>query len=125
MYGRSTGKVSRDEAAGVATDWLKNGIPVPKTRVKRPLETRMTLDAVHVGLHTLSLTPDDVQKFIDILKSRNLLDSAIVTSAASSQVLIDYLTAFWDYDTSPYIKETLLHGQTIGRMRAMFLSFGS
>jgi len=79
----------------------------------------MTLDVIHAGLHTLALAPDEVQKIVDILKSRDLLDSAIVASAASSQVLVDYLTAFWDYDTSPYIKEKLLHGQTIGRMRAI------
>ena len=70
----------------------------------------MTLDAVHVGLQSLAMSPDEVQKIVDILKSRNLLDNAIVTSAASSQGLIEYLTAFWDYDTSPYIKEKLLHG---------------
>jgi integrase len=119
MTGRSTGKANRDEAAGVATDWLKSGIPAPKTKEKQSVESRITLDVIHAGLHTLPLTTDDVQKIVDILKSRNLLDSAIVTSAASSQGLVEYLTAFWDYDTSPYIKEKLLHGQKIGRMRAI------
>lgn len=119
MTGRSTGKTSRDEAAGVATDWLKNGIPGSKTEEKRSIETQMTLDAIQSGLNTLALTPDDVQKFVNILKNRNLLDSAIVTSAASSKPLIEYLAAFWDYDNSPYIKEKLLHGQKIGRMRAI------
>ena len=38
LYGRSTGKANRDEAAGIATDWLKNGIPVPKTKQKRSIE---------------------------------------------------------------------------------------
>jgi hypothetical protein len=30
----------------------------------------MTLDAVHTGLQNLSMSPDDVQKIVDILKSR-------------------------------------------------------
>jgi|GEM_PF-3082873 len=95
MHGHSTGIANRDEAAGIATDWLKNGIPVPKKREKRSIETRMTLDAIHAGLHTLALAPDEVQKIVDILKSRDLLDSAIVASAASSQVL--YVNHSWSW----------------------------
>lgn len=119
MYGRSTGKSNRDEASGIATDWLKNGIPVPKTKQKRSIETLMTLDAVHLGLQNIEMSTDEVQKIVDILKSRNLLDNAVATSAASAQGLIKYLIGFWDYDSSPYIKEKILHGQKIGRMRAI------
>jgi len=119
MNGRSTGKANRDEAAGIATDWLKNGIPAPITKVKHSAEDHMTLNAVQVGLQSLAISPEEVQKIVDILKSRNLLDNAVVTSAASSQGLIEYLASFWDYDTSPYVKEKLLHGQKIGRMRAV------
>jgi integrase len=111
--------VNRDEAAGVVSDWLKNGIPDKKINGKKSVEDALALQSVLANLHVLPLSTDDVQKITDILKSRHLLDSAIVTSAASSQGLIEYLTAFWDFDTSPYIKEKLLHGQKIGRMRAI------
>ncbi|MCE1207923.1 MAG: site-specific integrase [Spirochaetia bacterium] len=119
MSARSTGKKNRDEAAGVATHWIKNGIPQPKALEGKSLETVMTLDAIYASLHTMPFTTADVQKIIDILKARRLIDNAVVKSASSSRGLVDYLTEFWDYDTSPYIKEKLLHGQKIGRMRAI------
>jgi integrase len=119
LTAKSTGKANRDEAAGVVSDWLKNGLPDKKLEGKRSVEDALTLKSVLASLHTLSLSTEDVQKITTILKDRNLLESAIVTSATSSVGLISYLTSFWDYDTSPYIKEKLLHGQKIGRMRAV------
>ncbi|VBB39876.1 Integrase domain protein SAM domain protein [uncultured Spirochaetota bacterium] len=119
LTAKSTGKVNRDEATAIVADWLRNGIPDKKGDGKRSVEDALSFKSVLASLHTLSLTPSDVEKIIDILKGRRLIDNAIVKSAASSRGLVDYLTEFWDYDTSPYIKEKLLHGQKIGRMRAI------
>lgn len=119
LTAKSTGRQRRDEAAGVVSDWLKNGIPDKKIDGKRPAEDALTLKSVISSLHTLSLSTEDVEKMVSVLKDRKLLENATVTSAASSIGLIAYLTAFWDYDTSPYVKEKLLHGQKIGRMRAI------
>lgn len=119
LTAKSTGKGNRDEAAAIVADWLRNGIPDRKSEGKRSVEDALTFKSVLASLHTLSLTSSDVEKIIDILKARRLIENATVKSAASSRGLIEYLTEFWDYDTSPYIKEKLLHGQKIGRMRSI------
>lgn len=49
MTDRSTGKRNRDEAAGIVTDWLSNGLPKKKEM--------MTPDAILTGLRVLPLTP--------------------------------------------------------------------
>ena len=40
-------KKSRDEAAGLTTDWIKNGIPEPNAIAGRSLETMITPDAIY------------------------------------------------------------------------------
>lgn len=119
MSGKSTGKRNRDEAAGVAADWLKNGRPTnTKRESKRPVDETMTLDTILAGLRSNTLSPDDVTKIIEVMKDRQIIENAIVRSSVGSVRLIEYLQKFWDYDTSPYIREKRLHGQQIGKTRA-------
>jgi len=119
LTAKSSGKTDRDEAAVVAVDWLKNGIPEKVAETSRKADDVMTLDAAITSFRTLPLSNDDVSRLIDILKGRELIVSATVQSTTSSARFIDYMEAFWNYDTSPYIREKRLHGQRIGKMKAI------
>jgi integrase len=108
---------TRDEAIGVVTDWLRHGFPTQGN--VRTIGDTLSFDSVVAGLRRLELHPDQTAQIIGILKERGFLESAVVRSGSGSARLIDYLSSFWNYSTSPYIREKHLHGQRIGHRQAV------
>lgn len=114
---RSTGMHSRDEAIGVVTDWLRYGLPT-QGNVRTIVDT-LSFDTVLAGLRRLDLQPDQTAQLVGILKERGFLESAVVRSDSGSAKLIEYIKNFWNFNTSPYIREKHLHGQRIGQRQAV------
>ncbi|MDP2791564.1 MAG: tyrosine-type recombinase/integrase, partial [Rectinemataceae bacterium] len=126
---RSTRTSDYSEACGIAYDWLKNGLP--KSRRGRYSETSkfdserrevadlLSVDAAIATIKSDHFSLDDGQRIIEALKARGIIESAVLTSSSSQELLIPYLKDFWTYDTSPYVREKHLYGQRIGKRHVL------
>jgi integrase len=115
LAARSTGTTSEDEALLVVAEWLKNGVPTGRDRKPRLADAVMALDGILKAVRKADLNGDDVLRIVEALKSRGLIDVSAATSGASSGLFVKFLETFWDYNASPYVREKLAYGHSIGR----------
>ncbi|MDR1249039.1 MAG: tyrosine-type recombinase/integrase [Treponema sp.] len=115
LAARSTGTTTEDEALLVVAEWLKNGVPAGRDRKPRPADTVMALDGILKAVRKTVLNRDDALRIVEALKDRGLLDVAAAKSGASSALFTEFLATFWDYAASPYVREKLSHGHSIGK----------
>jgi hypothetical protein len=52
---------------------------------------------------------------VKALKERGLIDIGAVPTGKGGVKFMDFLTDFWDYEKSVYVKDRLSHGHSIGR----------
>ncbi|MDR2663854.1 MAG: tyrosine-type recombinase/integrase [Treponema sp.] len=113
LTARSTGKNTEDEALLVVAEWLKNGVPTGRKRRPRPADVVMGLDGILRALRITDLNDDDAIRIVNALKDRGL---AGVPGAGKGSVLFtEFLEEFWNYAVSPYVREKLAHGHSIGK----------
>jgi len=115
LTARSTGTKDRDEALLKVAEWLKSGIPTGKARKPRSLETVAGLENILMAIRRADLNSDDALRVVQALRDRGLIDIAAVKSGKGSVLFTEFLEEFWDYEASPYIREKLAHGQSIGK----------
>ena len=98
-----------DEAAAIKTayEWYRNGVP-QKDKV---------IDLKEYTLRDLvkKANLSDAESLINELKRRGLIKSAILTSSKQDRDFTEFLSNFWDYDNSPYVKEKLRKNHSIHR----------
>ncbi|MFP4484952.1 MAG: hypothetical protein ACLFO1_08880, partial [Spirochaetaceae bacterium] len=100
----------------VVTDWLQNGLPDARTGRRRTLSTLFDIDAILETIRNDELTAEDVRRVVEELTARGFLEDArLAGQGESAEPLLPFLKRFWDYDTSPYVREKLAYGQSIGR----------
>jgi hypothetical protein len=114
LPGRSTGETNRNAAAVVVAGWLRDGLPEPG-RAPRPVAEVLDVSTVLEAIHRASLTPPDAEKIVSALKARELIETAVVKAGPGSEGFIAYLSRFWDFEKSPYVRDKHAHGQRIGR----------
>jgi integrase len=107
-YGNVISTRQKTKAAAIATayDWLKNGIPT----VKGGSISLSVMDALK-QVQTLS----EADFICRELKRRGLLKIFVITGSKQDTGFPDYLQNFWDYETSPYVKEKLRKNHGIHR----------
>jgi integrase len=115
LTARSTGKNTEDEALLVVADWLKNGVPTGRKRRPRPADVAMGLDGIMRAVRITDLDEEDALRIIQALKERGLVDVPAVRVGTASVLFSEFLAEFWDYAASPYVREKLAHGQSIGK----------
>ena len=98
-----------DETAAIKTayEWYRQGIP-QKDKV---------IDLKEYTLRDLAKEADlaDAVFIVNELKRRGLLKSAVLTDTKQDRDFADFITNFWDYDNSPYIREKLRKNHGIHR----------
>ena len=115
LTARSTGTKNRDEALLKIAEWLKSGIPTGRMRKPRTLEAAAGIENILKAIRRTELDSDDALKIVQALKDRGLIDIAAVKSGKGTVPFTEFLEEFWDYETSPYIREKRAHGQGIGK----------
>jgi integrase len=115
LTARSTGTKNRDEALLIIAEWLKHGIPTGRVRRPRTLEIAAGIENIMKAIRRAELNSDDALRIVQSLKDRNLIDIAAVKSGNSKTLFTEFLEEFWDYTASPYIREKLAHGHSIGK----------
>lgn len=97
---KSTGVASKAEAMKIAYQRMfteKENALVP------------ILDA----LRGMNLTPADASSIIEILDKKHLISTILTKSDAGAEIFTDFLSRFWNYETSPYVKEKLHKNHSI------------
>jgi len=115
LTARSTGKATEDEALLVVSKWLSEGIPSRKEGQARPLESVSGLAGILKAIKKTDLDGNDAMKIVNTLKERGLVDVSIVKAGNGARIFTEFLEEFWDYHSSPYVREKKAHGHTIGR----------
>jgi len=111
---RSTFQSIRDDALQTVHDWLRDGVPEKHTPATRPASEYFGVSRVLDSLKQEALTSDDCQRIVDVLIKRRLLASATLAGSPGAELFTDFLTRFWNFKESPYVKEKAAHGQRIG-----------
>jgi hypothetical protein len=121
---RNTQTRDRDEALLTAARWQHDGIP-KVNRGRKPVFQRQNTQTVtavkdlSTVLKTLeklpNLDPMGAQQIAEVLRDRGLLEFPTVKAGPGQINFIEYLEKFWDYYTSPYVKDKIAHNHTIGR----------
>jgi hypothetical protein len=96
----STGKKTETEALEIAFMWLRDGIPQDKTELR----------VHHLSLKDVARkikTEAEAEIILTELKRFGWLKSYVLNETPESADFISFLKNFWDWDTSPYIKEKL------------------
>jgi hypothetical protein len=98
-----------DEVAAIKTawEWFRQGVPKKDTAI----------DIKQYALRNLVKEAGvaDAQFIVNELKRRGFLKSAVLAGTRQDRDFAEYLTSFWDYDTSPYVKEKLRKNHGIHR----------
>jgi len=102
----STKKTTEDAAVKQAWVWFREGIPR-----KGDIKTCSLRDTIRHSEISLS----DAEFIVNDLKRRGIVLACVFAGAPDSVSLADYLTEFWDWDRSPYIREKLRAEHSIHR----------
>jgi integrase len=116
----STRQTTEDAAIEVAFKWFREGLP--RTNKNDNGKDGIGSNACPVNIPLLlndmirTVKSNDEAVYIcDELKRLGYLKSFIICGSESSKELIMFLSNFWDYDSSPYIKEKLRKNHSIHR----------
>ena len=108
----STKKKTEAEALKVAFQWLKEGIPQKeKTLTMQDLSLRNAARKISTG--------SEAEIIINELKRSGLVKNCIMSDTPQAEDFISFLKTFWDWETSPYIKEKLRKSHGIHRMHCL------
>lgn len=102
VYGtkKSTGTTNKVEATKIAYQML---FEEKKTAFTHILE----------ALKQTDLTPSQAADIVGVLDSKHLITTIITKEDAGAESLSGFLTRFWNYDESPYVKEKLHKNHSI------------
>ena len=89
--GRSTGESSRNSAALVVADWLRDGIPEPWSSHRRQVGEALHVDTILNTIRSTSLTAKDAERVVSALKNRDLIESVVMKAGPSAVGIIAFL----------------------------------
>ena len=117
---RNTGQKDKQEAVLIVSDWLRDGIPARKRgrpcQAKDKFQSIANLSGLAAILKaTETLDSSGALEIAEALRQRGLIDFQPVKLGPGNIKFLDFVKNFWDYEKSPYIKEKLAHGQSIGK----------
>lgn len=126
----STGKRSQNEAYAKVQEWIRYGFN-GRDDEKIGINDRLRFQSFLYYLTSSDLTDKQVDRIVDILIEHGYIaeNNAQLSAQLSvqstkkveeeleqeSRLLLPYLREFWDYDKSPYVREKLAYGQSIGK----------
>jgi len=114
MTRRSTGTSDQFEALQLAFKWLEND---KRPETKKPKKTAsipsISKENFFYNLYNADITMEDAKKIITFLESKSFISNVIYKDSNSDITVKEFLTNFWDYDKSPYIKQKKERGHAI------------
>jgi site-specific recombinase XerD len=99
----------------VAAEWLKSGIPTKVAGTKRTRDEAFNVQKIVTTIKQPGFLREDAERIINALRSSGFIDNVIYAgSDTGAQDFVEFMTRFWDYEVSPYVKEKNAHGHRIG-----------
>ena len=96
----STKKKDKDEALQVAFKWLRDGIPQKKSALRvNDLSLKDMARKIKAG--------DEAETLMAELKRLGWVKTFVRKDTVQAQDFITFLTNFWEWDISPYVREKL------------------
>jgi len=89
--------------------------PTGKVRKTQTLEAATGIDNILKAIRTSGLDSDDALRIVQVLNGLELIDIPAVKSGKGTVLFTEFLKTFWDFETSPYVREKLAHGHSIGK----------
>ena len=105
----STKQESEKEASKVVFEWLRTGIP------KNGESVSFKQYSLRDMAKASDISKDDSIFICKELQRRGLLKSYIIPDSKKAVSFTDFLQNFWDWETSPYVKEKLRKKHSIHR----------
>jgi len=96
----STKKKTEEEAIEVAFKWLRDGIPQKKAAIR-------VNDLSMKDMVRKIKSDNEAETILAELKRLGWVKGFAVRNTEAAQDFLEFLNNFWDWDTSPYIKEKL------------------
>jgi len=94
----STGKKTEDEAMEIAFKWLRDGIPQKESALRvNDLALKDLVRNIKDG--------DEAEKLLTELRKVGWVKSYVHSETPGAVDFVSFLINFWDWDSSPYIKE--------------------
>ena len=109
----STKQATKTGAIKTTVEWLRSGIP-QKTGSSLSLKT-MSLRSV---FRDAELNPDDAIFFVEEMKRRNLIKSAVFVGSKQDRDFGQFLVDCWTWEKSEYISEKLRRDHSIHKTYA-------
>jgi integrase len=97
----NTKKETEAEAIQVAFEWLKNGIPTKKEEI--PFKKYSLRDMAK----EIELNKEDAKFICKELQRQGFLKNFVLSESSQAIDFIQFLQSFWDWNSSPYVKERL------------------
>ena len=108
----STGKKSEDEAIQAAFKMLSEGIlQKEKTVTIQDLSLKNVARKINTG--------NEAEIIVKELKRTGYVKNYILNGTPQAEDFISYLKSFWEWETSPYIKEKLRKSHGIHKMHCL------
>jgi len=108
----STKMRTEKEAMQVAFAWLRDGIPKKNEALK-------VQDLSLIDVARKIKTVGEVENLLSELRRLGWVKSFILKETPQAEDFISFLTTFWDWDTSPYIKEKLRKNHGIHKLHCL------
>ncbi len=123
LSGKSTHQTLRDEAVAVVVGWLEHGFAQSVEQPPKKIPDLLTLDSILTIIKKANLNSADVFKIGAVMTEKGLVSSVVLKDAGGAELFESFMSRFWDYDVSPYVKEKHAHGLRMGKTH-MKESFG-
>jgi len=75
----------------------------------------MELSEIINVIRNAKLDEKDAIEIVEVLKNKNLIEITVIKKDNDSKIFTDFLEEFWNWHISPYVKEKLAHGKSIGK----------
>jgi integrase len=72
-------------------------------------------DDILQAIRVTDLNGEEAMRIVNALKERGLIAAPVVRTGNGTRTFTGFLEEFWDYAASPYVREKLAHGHSIGR----------
>lgn len=98
-------------------EWHVNGKIPARINSKEEKAKSQTVDRLSFfnSMSTYEFSSEEVDKMLSIMKKRGYILSAVRPNTKQSVLIEDFLSEFWDYEKSPYVKELALEGKILSR----------
>ena len=84
---KPTGESDRRAAEHVVDDWLRDGIPEPGGKNRRPSAEVFEISAILQAIRKAPFTPPDAERIVRALRDQKLIETAVLKAGPGSEGL--------------------------------------